>query len=506
MEELEFLIKWKGFSHLHNSWETSDFCKEFKGYRKIENFIRQVVIEDREIRNDPEISPEEIEQKEINMEMERRAFEDYKTIERIISIRDNDNTGKREYLCKWKRLNYRDCTWEIEIDIPDAQGEIDQCFDRNQCSTLPDQSASITQRKPHKYFEQPEYLKVGGELRDYQVIGLNWMARKWHKDENGILGDEMGLGKTIQTIAFLSYLFHDINLFGPFLIVVPLSTIGAWQKELNQWAPDMNAIAYIGDGDSREIIREYEFYLPNPHTGRNTKKLKFNILLTTFEMILKDKEVLGNINWKFLCVDEAHRLKNHESQLHESLRDFKTRNRLLITGTPLQNSVKELLALAHFLNPKEFDDFLEYDLVVGEENQEEKIMELQERLKPYMIRRLKKDVEKSLPVKTERILRIELSALQVEYYKNILTKNFAALSKKGGQHSLLNVAMELKKASNHPFLFPAEQEKNDMKDDKEERLRGLIMGSGKVVLLDKLLVRLKEGGHKVLIFSQMVKN
>lgn len=229
------------------------------------------------------------------------------------------------------------------------------------------------------------------------------------------------------------------------------------------------------------------------------------VFLSCFSFHLKDKIFLGALQWAVLLVDEAHRLKNDDSLLYKSLKEFVTNHRLLITGTPLQNSLKELWALLHFIMPEKFVTWEDFEMEHG--NAADKgYTTLHQQLEPYILRRVKKDVEKSLPAKVEQILRVEMTALQKQYYKWILTKNFDALRKgrKGSTSTFLNIVIELKKCCNHAILIrPSEFELIGLQQD--EALQTLLRGSGKLVLLDKLLCRLKETGHRVLIFSQMVR-
>uniref|UniRef100_A0A8C2H523 Chromodomain helicase DNA binding protein 2 n=1 Tax=Cyprinus carpio TaxID=7962 RepID=A0A8C2H523_CYPCA len=482
--ETQFLIKWKDWSYIHNTWESVDSLtqQKVKGIKKLENFKKK----NEELNTWlNKASPEDLEYYNCQQELTNDLSRQFQIVERVIAHKSS--SSEPEYLCKWMGLPYAECTWEDGALIRKKfQACVDSFQNRNAFKTVPSKDCKVLKQRPRfvALKKQPSY--IGDEilqLRDYQLDGVNWLAHSWCRCNSVILADEMGLGKTIQTISFLSYLFHQHQLYGPFIVVVPLSTLTSWQREFETWAPDMNVVVYLGDVISRKTIRDYEWI------HQQTKRIKFNALLTTYEILLKDKAVLGNINWAFLGVDEAHRLKNDDSLLYKTLIDFRSNHRLLITGTPLQNSLKELWSLLHFLMPDKDNGY----------------QSLHKVLEPFLLRRVKKDVEKSLPAKVEQILRVDMSAQQKQFYKWILTRNYKALSKgtRGSSSGFLNIVMELKKCCNHGFLIKQPEEREN--ERTQEYLQSLVRGSGKLVLLDKLLTRLRERGNRVLIFSQMVR-
>ncbi|MEE6496993.1 hypothetical protein FKM82_002553 [Ascaphus truei] len=311
---------------------------------------------------------------------------------------------------------------------------------------------------------------------------------------NGILADEMGLGKTLQTIALLGYLKHYRNIPGPHMVLVPKSTLHNWMNEFKRWVPSLRAVCLIGDKDARAaFIRDV--MMPG----------EWDVCVTSYEMVIKEKSVFKKFNWRYLVIDEAHRIKNEKSKLSEIVREFKTTNRLLLTGTPLQNNLHELWALLNFLLPdvfnsaNDFDSWFDTNNCLGDQKLVERLHAV---LKPFLLRRIKAEVEKSLPPKKEVKIYLGLSKMQREWYTKILMKDIDILNSAGRMDKmrLLNILMQLRKCCNHPYLFDGAEPGPPYTTDTH-----LVYNSGKMVALDKLLSKLKVQDSRVLIFSQMTR-
>ncbi|CAH6779961.1 probable global transcription activator SNF2L1 isoform X3 [Phodopus roborovskii] len=339
----------------------------------------------------------------------------------------------------------------------------------------------------------PSYVK-GGPLRDYQIRGLNWLISLYENGVNGILADEMGLGKTLQTIALLGYLKHYRNIPGPHMVLVPKSTLHNWMNEFKRWVPSLRVICFVGDKDVRAAFIRDEM-MPG----------EWDVCVTSYEMVIKEKSVFKKFHWRYLVIDEAHRIKNEKSKLSEIVREFKSTNRLLLTGTPLQNNLHELWALLNFLLPDVFNSADDFDSWFDTKNclGDQKLVErLHVVLKPFLLRRIKTDVEKSLPPKKEIKIYLGLSKMQREWYTKILMKDIDVLNSAGKMDKmrLLNILMQLRKCCNHPYLFDGAEPGPPYTTDEH-----IVSNSGKMVALDKLLARIKEQGSRVLIFSQMTR-
>lgn len=362
--------------------------------------------------------------------------------------------------------------------------------------------------------DQPKLI-VNGRLKPYQITGLEWLVSLYNNNLNGILADEMGLGKTIQTIALVTYLMENKGNNGPFLIIVPLSTLSNWVLEFDRWAPSVVKIAYKGAPVVRRSLTQ------------RIRQSRFNVLLTTYEYVIKDRATLAKIRWKYMIIDEGHRMKNHHCKLTQVLNQhYHAPHRLLLTGTPLQNSLPELWALLNFLLPTIFKSVATFEqwfntpfAMTGEKmelNEEETILiirRLHKVLRPFLLRRLKKEVESQLPDKVEYVIKCDMSALQRKMYSHmqrrgiLLTDGSEANKKgKGGSRALMNTIVQLRKLCNHPFMFEnIEEALCEHLGLNTTYMTGpeLYRASGKFEVLDRMLPKFRATDHRTLVFCQM---
>ncbi|PSN73459.1 hypothetical protein BS50DRAFT_568994 [Corynespora cassiicola Philippines] len=408
-------------------------------------------------------------------------------------IDTNPNPRIKEVLAEIDRQNTED-----EVKAKNSKKRAGGAGTERRRKTEQEEDAELVREEKHGahnetiFRESPGYIK-GGSMRDYQVAGLNWLISLHENGISGILADEMGLGKTLQTISFIGYLRYIAGITGPHLVAVPKSTLDNWKREFGKWIPDINVLVLQGAKDERaELIQD------------RLIDEKFDVCITSYEMILREKSHLKKFAWEYIIVDEAHRIKNEESSLAQIIRLFNSRNRLLITGTPLQNNLHELWALLNFLLPDVFGDSAAFDewFSSQEEDSDTVVQQLHKVLRPFLLRRVKSDVEKSLLPKKELNLYIGMSDMQVKWYKKILEKDIDAVNGAAGNKEsktrLLNIVMQLRKCCNHPYLFEGAEPGPPYTTDEH-----LVYNSAKMVMLDKLLKRMKAQGSRVLIFSQM---
>lgn len=485
---------------------------------------------------------------------------EYVKVDRILA--ETFEGGVRYVLVKWCTLPYEQSTYERWSDVKECDGferEIAALHERKKMRHVrmgvewrPGRENQV------KYTESGEYGK-GNKLRAYQLEGLNWLLNRWYFRQSCIMADEMGLGKTVQSVTFVEALFRNFDYTHPILVVAPLSTLGHWEREFKNWT-NLRVVMYHGSIQGRDMINEYEFAV---RTGNITVRL-FDVVITTYEMAMAAGEHLTRFEYGVGIFDEAHRLKNHNSKAATCLRGFSIAHKVLLSGTPIQNNLNELWALFNFIDGTRFHNLSDF-LAEFKMEKAEDVQKLQDLLKPLMLRRMKDDVETSIPMKEETIIEVELTMIQKRYYRAILEKNMEFLTKgdRSNAPNLVNAMMELRKCCIHPYLLNGAESKiigdyikrgvgnaikmsagkvsgtetvdnsgevavvnntgdvnkNDASKggdhkpikigdfyfkDIHEYYKILIHSSGKLVLLDKLLAKL-QGRHKVLIFSQMTR-
>ncbi|SMN19229.1 similar to Saccharomyces cerevisiae YGL150C INO80 ATPase and nucleosome spacing factor [Maudiozyma saulgeensis] len=314
--------------------------------------------------------------------------------------------------------------------------------------------------------EQPNLLSC--TLKEYQLKGLNWLANLYDQGINGILADEMGLGKTVQSISVLAHLAERYNIWGPFLVVTPASTLHNWVNEIAKFVPDFKILPYWGNANDRKILRKFW----DRKNVRYGKDAPFHVMITSYQMVVSDVSYLQKMKWQYMILDEAQAIKSSQSSRWKNLLSFHCRNRLLLTGTPIQNNMQELWALLHFIMPSLFDSHDEFsewfakDIESHAESNtqlnQQQLRRLHMILKPFMLRRIKKNVQSELGDKIEIDVLCDLTQRQAKLY-NVLRSQFsggydaienaAGNDEFKGDQNLINTVMQFRKVCNHPDLF-----------------------------------------------------
>lgn len=313
--------------------------------------------------------------------------------------------------------------------------------------------------------EQPKLLNC--TLKEYQRKGLNWLANLYEQGINGILADEMGLGKTVQSISVLAYLAETHDIWGPFLVVTPASTLHNWQQEISNFVPNFNVLPYWGTAKDRKVLRKF-WDRKNIIYNRNSP---FHVVVTSYQLVVADSAYFQKMKWQYMILDEAQAIKSSQSSRWRSLLSFQCRNRLLLTGTPIQNNMQELWALLHFIMPSLFDSHDEFsewfskDIEAHAQSNsklnEEQLRRLHAILKPFMLRRIKKNVQSELGEKIEIDVYCDLTNRQKKLYRMLrsqinlmdLIENNKRIGTNEDVESLMNVVMQFRKVCNHPDLF-----------------------------------------------------
>ncbi|XP_077217028.1 ATP-dependent DNA helicase DDM1-like isoform X2 [Tasmannia lanceolata] len=397
-----------------------------------------------------------------------------------------------------------------------AKTAVEAMLTRSQEGTAPEDAALTVEEKAEKEQAELMPLLTGGKLKPYQIKGVKWLISLWQNGLNGILADQMGLGKTVQTIGFLAHL-KGKGLDGPYLIVAPLSTLSNWVNEFSRFAPSINVVLYHGGRKERNEIRQkFKHKAIGP---------KFPVFVTSYEIAMNDAKPLSLYSWKYVVVDEGHRLKNANCKLLRELKRLHIENKLLLTGTPLQNNLAELWSLLNFLLPDIFSSHEEFESwfdlsgkcnseVSQEETKEKRraqvISKLHLILRPFLLRRLKEDVEHMLPRKKEIILYANMTEHQKQFQDLLVNRTLEdylrerpdnIIGRPGMKGKLNNLVIQLRKNCNHPDLLESDFDGSFSYPPVEQ----LVEQCGKFRLLDRLLAKLLSRKHKVLVFSQWTK-
>lgn len=518
MEEVdkEYLIKWKGMSYYRTAWMAGSWVWGVASPAMRRAFFR----------SSKNLHP--------RMTIEEAVPEDFLRVDIIFDARYSDNADtsdqvdKRdigqvndvvEAYVKFKGLPYEDAVWESPPDPSSTERWSDfktayEDWVWRDYVHVPDQKAlsrHLSNIRKQNFntivLESQPGTMTGGQLMDYQKDGMNWLFYMWFKRQNAILADEMGLGKTIQVIGLFAALIQYHNCW-PFLVVVPNSTCPNWRKEIKQWVPSVRVVTYYGSSFSRSLAHDYEMF---PGDSRD---LRCHIVVASYETMndAVSRRTLSRIPWAGLVVDEGQRLKSDKTQLYEAMSSINFPFKLLLTGTPLQNNTRELFNILQFCDPSKNADALEAEYgVLSKEN----IPALHNMIRPFFLRRTKGQVLTFLLPMAQIIVPLSMSVVQKKLYKSILAKNpqliKAIFQRSDGQglrqaerHNLNNMLMQLRKCLCHPFVYSKAIEEDAPNPIAHHRQ--LVEAAGKLQLLQIMLPKLQQRGHRALIFSQFLEN
>ncbi|KAL2825600.1 SNF2 family N-terminal domain-containing protein [Aspergillus cavernicola] len=387
-----------------------------------------------------------------------------------------------------KVTNFEDLDFDAEDEtalrqaaMANAQNAVQQAQDRARAFN-PDQNPMDAMDDSELNFQNPTSLgdieisqptMLTAKLKEYQLKGLNWLVNLYEQGINGILADEMGLGKTIQSISVMAYLAEVHNIWGPFLVIAPASTLHNWQQEITRFVPEIKVLPYWGSAKDRKILRKF---WDRKHITYN-KESEFHVLVTSYQLVVLDAQYFQKVKWQYMVLDEAQAIKSSQSSRWKSLLGFHCRNRLLLTGTPIQNNMQELWALLHFIMPTLFDSHDEFSEWFSKDIEshaqsntklnEDQLRRLHMILKPFMLRRVKKHVQQELGDKVEKDIFCDLTYRQRAYYTNLRNRvsimdliEKAAVGDETDSTTLMNLVMQFRKVCNHPDLFERAETKS----------------------------------------------
>ncbi|KAJ5168096.1 uncharacterized protein N7482_003690 [Penicillium canariense] len=509
--EKEYLVKWKQKSYFRTNWMPGDWVW---GVSTVA--MRRAFFNSPKARNPIWTAEEAIPEENLRIDIVFDVtFPDGTDPEDL-----NNPELVQEAFVKYKGLNYEDSVWESPPDLNDTARWEDfelafndwlyrDTIEPPNRNTLKKHLDSVRRQNFERdlVLETEPELITGGQLMEYQLDGVNWLYYMFMKQQNSILADDMGLGKTIQVIALFATLIQKHQCW-PFLVVAPNSTVPNWRREIKKWSPGIRVVTYYGSAFSRQMANDYEMF------PQRNRKLRCHVVIASYESMVDEeaKKALSRIHWGGLVVDEGQRLKNDKSQLYDRLCRMKFDFKVLLTGTPLQNNIRELFNLIQFLDPDKDANILEeqYGTLTTEN-----IRSLHDMIRPFFLRRTKAEVLPFLPPMVQIIIPVSMSVVQKKLYKSILGKNpqliqaickkqTGSLNKKIERHNLNNILVQLRKCLCHPFIYNRAIE--EMTSDPIVAFQRLVEASGKLRLLNVMLPKLQERGHRVLIFSQFLEN